>query len=688
MHLIKYIVTACSLLLLGTSVVQAQEDFRKMAPKPGPAPKIELGAYHSFKLDNGLQVIVVENHKIPRVAFQVFVDAPPLYEGEKAGAASMAGQLLSTGTTERTKAELDEAVDFIGASLNTSSSGLFASSLTRHTDELLGIVNEVLFQPSFPEDEFEKLKKQTLSGLAAAQDDPSSIASNVGDVVVYGADHPYGNLTTESTVNNITLEDCKELYATYFKPNISYLVIVGDIDLERSKTIANSYFGDWEPGKVAEKAYPFPTTPAKPEVDFVSKAGAVQSVIRITYPVDLKPGSEDAIRARIMNALLGGGSTGKLFQNLREDKGYTYGAYSSLSSDKYVGRFSAGASVRNEVTDSSITQFLYEMNQIRDNTVGDKELQRVKNELTGSFARSLENPQTIASYALNTVRYQLPDDYYATYLKKLNAVSAADVQAMAKKYILPEKAHILVVGSDSVAQKIESFDGDGEITRYSPFGKVIEQSAAPTDLTGEQVIEDYINAIGGRDKLESVQDLAIIMATEFNGMTLQTEMKKKVPNKMATVASMNGNPVFTQIFDGTSGMVNQGGQKIEADEAMLKEMEATAPMFVELDYTKDGYSLELQGIEDVNEAKAYKVLVTDPNGKQVTEFFDTKTSLKVQSIAEAAGQMATTSYSNYQEVDGISFPFTVKTSVPIPLEMKVQSVEFNSGLEDSEFGIK
>ena len=394
-------------------------DFRSQAPEAGAARKIELGEYDSFVLDNGLRVIVVENHKIPRISYQLYVDRDATIEGNKAGLTGIAGQLMSMGTTSRTKAQIDESVDFIGASLNTNSQGGFASSLTRHTETVLAIFADVILNPSFPEHEFDKLKTQTISGLQTNKDDPNAISGNVSNALLYGKDHPYGELTTETTVSNLTVEDCKEYYNKYFAPNISYLVIVGDITADKAKSEAQKYFGGWAKKDVEEHTYQMPENPEKTRVAFVDKTGAVQSVINIAYPVNLEPGDEDVIPGRVMNTILGSGFSGRLFRNLREDKAYTYGAYSSLSYDELVGEFSAGASVRNEVTDSAITQFILELDSMRRTEVSDTELELAKNYIAGAFARSLERPQTIANFALNTYRYDLPEDYYASYLEKL-----------------------------------------------------------------------------------------------------------------------------------------------------------------------------------------------------------------------------------------------------------------------------
>src|SRR5690606_8979191 len=241
----------------------------------------------------------------------------PIIEGDKAGYVSMAGDLLGTGTTSRSKAQLDEEVDFIGASLNTSSNGIFASSLSKHTDKLLELMTDVLYNPSFAQDELYKVKTQTLSAVAANKEDPGTIAGNVRSVLVYGQDHPYGELTTEKSVESITVDDCKKYYSTYFKPNNAYLAIVGDIDVKTAKKIAEKYFGKWQRGEVTDPTYNVPQPPRQTYVALVDRPASVQSVINIGYPVTLKPGEPEVIKAGVMNQILGGGFSSRLMQNLR-----------------------------------------------------------------------------------------------------------------------------------------------------------------------------------------------------------------------------------------------------------------------------------------------------------------------------------------------------------------------------------
>lgn len=677
--------------------VVTSTDFRSKAPEGGEARKIEIGTYESFTLDNGLRVIVVENHKIPRISYQIFIDRDPSLEGDIAGMTAIAGDLLSTGTTTRTKVQIDESVDFVGASVSTNAQGGFASTLTRHSETVLAIFSDVILNPSFPEDEFDKLKTQTISGLQTNKDDPNAISANVSNALVYGKNHPYGEIMTEVSVNNTTVEDCKAYYGKYFKPNISYLVIVGDITASQAKEQAIKYFGSWKKGNVDEMSYEMPALPAKTLVEFVDKAGAVQSVINITYPVNLKPGTPDVIPSRVMNTILGTGFSGRLFKNLREDKAYTYGAYSSLSSDEVVGEFSANASVRNEVTDSAITQFVYELNKIRTEEVSDFELELAKNNIAGAFARSLEGPETVASFALNTFRYGLPKDYYATYLEQLAKVTKADVLAMAKKYISLENAHIVVVGNqDAVSEKLSVFDKeDGAVGYYDIYGnKKAAPSSASVNVSGQDVINAYLKAIGGEQKLKSVKSMSTEASMPVQGMgDMTVSIQQMAPGKLAFTMGMTGMTVMKQVCDGEKGYIEQMGQRQMLEGEMLEQIKQEAQIFSEMAYLGEGYTLEVKGLEDINGESAYKLIVNGPAGSS-TEYYSVNRGFKLKSV-EVQGegeqvQSVITEYSDYREVSGIQMPYSLKISgmAPFPLEMKTTSVEVNPVIDPSVFVVE
>jgi zinc protease len=673
--------------------------WRKTPPQPAPARDINLGTYTTFDLSNGLKVIVVENHKLPRVSYQLSFNTDALIEGEKAGYVTFAGDMLSKGTKNRSKSQIDEAIDFIGANLNTSGNGVFGSALKKHSEKLLDVFTDVLFNPVFPQDEFEKIRKRTMSGLVTAKSDPNVIARNIGSIVNYGKDHPYGEVQTEETVKNITIDDCKNYYNTYFKPNNAYLVIVGDITPDEARTQVEKYFSKWQPGSVPNFKYPVPQGPEERRVAFGNKDGAVQSVINITYPVEMKPGHPDAIKAGLMNSILGGGIfSGRLMQNLREKKAYTYGARSNISNDKLIGNFTASASVRNEVTDSSVVEFLYEMERIANEPVSGEDLQLAKNSMTGNFARSLESPQTIANFALNTFRYNLPKDYYNTYLQKLDAVSISDVQEMAKKYIRPDKCNIVVVGNkDNVADRLLRFDDDGKIDFYDPFGKLIEESKVEVgeDVTAATVIDDYLDAIGGAKKLSSVSSMKTVRKTSLMGNEATFETVQVAPDKFMMKLSMMGMTVQEQKYNGQKALTAQMGQKqIFTEGKEFEAIKAQAKLFEQLSYMDKDYILELKGIENVDGTDCYKVVVTQPDGSTKTEFYSVKSSLLIRSvqIEEAQGQQVaiTNDFKDYKDVAGILIPHTVTLSgaLPTPIVLEVSEIKLNEKMDESLFSIE
>ena len=665
---------------------------RSVQPKAGPAPVIKIGDYQSFELANGLKVFVVENHKIPRLSYSLVLDNDPVFEGDMEGYTDFAGQLMRTGTTTRTKDQIDEQVDMLGASLNTSAGGISANCLVKHNEELLNIMSDVLLNANFKSEELEKIRTQTLSGLEAEKNEPGAISNRVGSILVYGENHPYGLSESEESVKKITLEKCTEYYKTYFKPNIAYLAIVGDITLDQAKPLVEKYFGSWQRGDVPKASYPAPKAPAKRTVVVVDRPNAVQSTINVTYPVDLKPGSADEIKVKLTNTILGGG-TFRLYNNLREKHGWTYGAYSSIQPDKLIGEFSASSEVRNPVTDSSFTEILAEMDRLRTEAVNDTELNMVRNYMMGDFGRALENPATVAKFAINTARYNLPKDYYATYLTKLSALTSADVQLTAQKYIRPDNAYLLMVGkAEDIATKLKKFAKSGEVLYYDIDGKQYDPNKklkpAPEGVTADQVINNYITAIGGANKLKKIKDATINAGATMQGMPISLDLYFKAPDKMLMQVGSGAMVFAKQIYNagkGVSSSPMSGETKaIEGDE--LGGMKESAMIFPEMYYKTLGYTTELLGIEEQKDKKQYyKVQVNKGGDRKDTEYYDVQSGLKIRT----EGKQGVTELSDYKAVDGIMFPFGMTQNMgPQTINFVVSAVKLNSKLKDDFFVIK
>ncbi|HEX9958894.1 MAG TPA: pitrilysin family protein [Fibrella sp.] len=685
--------TLLGLSLLGISASGfAQTLDRSKLPTDAPAPQIKIGKSETFTLPNGLKVFVVENHKLPRVAVNLVLDREPLLEGDKAGYSGFAGQLLRSGTKSRTKEQLDEEIDFIGADLNTSPTNVSGRSLSKNAGKLFELMSDVVLNPVFPQAELDKLKKQTKSALASQKDNPNAIATKVANVVMFGKNHPYGEQQTEESVDKVTIADVQSYYNTYFRPNIGYLAVVGDITPAQAKTLVEKAFGSWKRADVPKPTYPAPAPIAKTKIALVDRPASVQSVVSVVYPVALKPYSQETILASVMNDILGG-SEARLFNNLREKHGYTYGAYSSLSGDRLVGRFRASASVRNAVTDSSVAEIMNELKAVSTTPVTAAELKQTKNAFGGNFIFTLEDPQTVANFAINTARYNLPDDFFPNYLKYVDAITEADVARAGKQFIRPDNAIIVVVGKASeIADKLKKF-GDIEYfdTKGNPVAAPQPAKAMPTGMTPQLVIDQYITAIGGKDNLIKIQDMTMQMSTEMQGQKLTMMRKAKAPNKSAMSVTVMGQEMMKLVSDGQSASRTLQGRSQKLDGKDL-DMTVQGGMFPELYYSVNKVTSVLEGIEKVDGKDAYKVKSSTAGGATWTNFYDATSGLKLQTTTMQKGPQGevamTTSYEDYKDVNGVKVPYTIKQPMgPMTLTLSVDKVEVNKGLKDADFTV-
>jgi zinc protease len=677
----------------------AQKLDRSIKPKPGPAPEIKLGKTESFTLPNGLQVFVVENHKLPTIQCNVELDVRPELQGDMTGYRDMMSELLLSGTKTRSKDKLNEEIDDMGANIHVSDEGISGSGLKKYEAKIFDLMGDIVMNAVIKQDELDKVKKKTLSGLQTEKNQPDAMVRNVSAAVNFGHNHPYGEVATEESVQKITLEKCTHYYQTYFRPNVAYMAIVGDVTLAEVKPLIEKYFGAWKRSPVPTAEYSSPVASARTtKVGFAPRTAAVQSVVSVTYPVDLKPGTPDVIKSRVANTVLGGGSQGRLFLDLREKHAWTYGAYSSLRDDELCGSFSATVKCRNIVSDSSIGAILDEMRMMQTDRVNDTALQNSITYLSGNFAIGLEDPNRVAQYAINIRRYHMPTDYYQNYLKNLAAVTADDVIAMAKKYITPDHANIVVAGSkDEVAEKLAKYSADGKINYYDYAGNPMKESksaAAPAGVTAEDVYKKYLAAMGGENAINSIQDIKITGTSEIQGMSLTITETKKAPNKWKqSIELAHGDQKMTlqkQVFDGSKGYQEGRGQKKDLTGDDLEEVVQDADMATDLHPEKYGIKRTLTGMEDVNGSKAYVVAVVNGKGKRSTEYYDATTYLLVRKVQGEGDKMQTSDYADYREVTGtkgykVPYKVTESGSQMPTITENVQSVDVNKSIPDTEF---
>ena len=676
-------------LFLMSVGVNAQID-RSKQPKPGPAPKITLEVPGEFELPNGLKVLVVENHKLPRVSYSLTIDNKPMKEGDIAGVSSLLGSMLGNGTTNISKDTFNEEIDFLGARMNFSYRGGFASSLSKYSDRILELMADAAINPLLTEEEFQKEKDKTIEGIKSSKKSVDAVAGRVGSALAYGTHHPYGEFVTEETVNKVTLDNVNAFYQKYFTPTNAYLVIVGDVDFMTVERQVRKHFGAWKKAIDVDTTIPDAMPNAQyTQINFVDMPNAVQSNISLTNNVDLKMNDDDYHSVLIANKILGGGFNSYLNMNLREEHGYTYGARSRVGADKYIARFSAGASVRNAVTDSAVVETLKEIKRIKTEPVSKQALANAKAKYVGDFVLALENPQTIARYALNIKINDLPKDFYTTYLEKINAVTADDVNRVANEYFKTENARIVVIGKGSeVLENLEKVTFDGKkvpVKYYDAYANPVEKPnytiEMPSNIDANAVLNKYIEAIGGRAKLDNVNSVFITAEAELQpGMMMNLEMKKTAKNQFAQEVTAMGQSMMKTVVDGEVGyMVMQGQRKdMSADE--IKKIKSEGSPFPEVNYLNGGVTLEK--IEDVDGEKAYRIKVSD----EQTNFYSVETGLKIKEVKTSAAGSASTFFTEYQEISGVKFPFKIsQTMGPRKFDFVVKEIKVNEGVTDADF---
>ncbi len=682
----KKIIVICLFSLPLITIGQTLD--RTKAPAPAKAPVIQVASPFQFTLANGLKVFVVKNTKLPRVTATLALDIDGFAEGPIAGVADMSGQLMKRGTVTKSKAVLDEAVEFLGGSLSTSSQTASASSLKNNFPKLFELMSEVVLHPAFNNDELEKVRKQTLSGLESSKDDANTISGNVVKKLVYGAAHPFGELTTSATIKKVTISDVKNFYARYWKPNMGYLVFVGDIEPATAKALAEKNFGNWQKGEIVSQNFPKPALLKTPIVAVIDRPASVQSVVAIAATVELGPGSANVIPGSVMNNILGGGFSGRLFANLREKHGFTYGAYSSLNPNRQVGFFQAGASVRNEKTDSSIQELLHEINIIRNEKVGDTELSRMKNYLAGGFARSLENPATIANFALNVARYKLPADYYQNYLTNLALVNAAKVQEVAKTLLNPTQMYIVVVGNaKQVAKGLEKY---GTVKYYDIEGNEMAAPEEPKltfNFTPEDLMNKVIQGAGGKEAIDKIKDLELKGTASLMGQNLDIAQTRILPGNATMTMSMGGMVMSKQSLVNGNYSVTQQGQEAPITPEIKESLEEATYIVPEVMFLQKGYQLKIIGAEKVDGKDAIDVEVKSPSGKISHRFYDASNYLLLKTAVtqEVPGRGAVTQqqfYKSYKNMDGLNIAAEQVLDLgQIKLNINYTSIKANQGIK-------
>ena len=450
----------------------AQTDPLYKQPTAKADPKFTLPNIEKTKLSNGLEVWLVKQNELPIVSMNmVFKTGSTNDPSNLSGLSDFTAGLLDEGTKKRSAEEIANEVQSIGAQLfaggNDDASTVRMATLTKNFDKALDIYSDVILNAEFPEKEVETYRKRVLVGLLQRRDNPNAIANLVYNKILYGATHPYGVALSEKSAKAINRDELVKFRDTFYRPNNAVLIVVGDTDLKTLKPKLESSFKDWKAGDVSQVTLPDAPVQEKALIYVVDKPGAAQSVINIGQ-IGVSRESPDYFPLQVMNSLLGGQFTSRINMNLREDKGYTYGARSGFAFRRGAGPFTASAPVQTAVTAESVIEFLKEINGVRGEVpVTQAELDYNKQSLIRRFPSGFETVDQIASQLGNVVTYDLPDTYFNDYIRRINAVSLDDVNRVANKYLTPDKMAILIVGDRKVIEpKLKEIKGLGDSIVY------------------------------------------------------------------------------------------------------------------------------------------------------------------------------------------------------------------------------
>ena len=478
----------CSVIFLGLNLalLEAQDSVETPASKverKNKAPlsrevlQVKLPRPVEAKLRNGLTVLILEDHRAPSVFVQIHIGgAGAIFEPPTmAGLANVTARMLREGTGSRTSVQIAEEVDRLGATLGaTGSFGssqvvLSASGLSDNFDSWFTLAVDTLLHPSFPPDELEKLKQRQLAQLRQQRSVANFLVHERFNRSVYG-EHPAAVVSpTVESVNALTQEALIQWYRERYTPQNSLLAIAGDVRARELIPKLEKWFAGWQPNDVKRIWPPNPVAATSRKVYLVDRPNSVQTTVALGN-IAIERRSPDYISMVVMNHILGGGVSGRLFLNLREEKGYTYGVYSDFRAARYPGPWRAGGNMRTDVTAPALIEFFKEIRRIRDQTVSPAELEDSKRAIAARFALSLEQPATILGLAVARIQYRLPEDYWDTYATKIMAVTAEDVQRVARKYLDPDAMQLVAVGD---GQKIQSvLEAYGPLEIYDSSGKL------------------------------------------------------------------------------------------------------------------------------------------------------------------------------------------------------------------------
>lgn len=520
------------------------EDFRRQAPQPLATKPLNIPTPFETTLPNGLRVVVVEDRRLPLVSFRLAFRTGNANDPDNLnGLTSMMAGLLTEGTERRTSRQIADEVARIGATLTAGSSADYttvaASALSKFSDEILDLLADVTLHPSFPENELELAKQNTKQVILQQHAQPSFLANERLSQIIFGQ-HPYAHIApTNESIDAITRANLVSFHHQTFVPNNAVLIIVGDVQHETILRRINELFGAWAKGQPLAQDFPAIPSRTSRALYIVDRPGSAQSNIVIANTSIIRT-SPDYFPMLVMHQILGASASSRLFMNLREAKGYTYGAYSNLDARRSAGTFRETAEVRTQVTGASLKEFFYELERIRNETVPQEEIDNAKAYLTGVFPIRIETQEGLIDQLVQIKMFDLPADFLQTYRERVNSVTAADIQRVARQYVQPDRVAIVIVGDaaaimdqvKSYSQAILIYDIAGHPKQGVESQAVQSVSGEPANINGSWTLQ--VTGSGG-------QNMPATLTINQSGNNFTGLVKAPIGNLPVSDGTINGN---------------------------------------------------------------------------------------------------------------------------------------------------
>jgi zinc protease len=646
--------------------------------------------FTDFKLENGLRVIVLNDTTREDFSANLLVDYPLVLEGEHKGVSTLVTQLLGTATQLHSKAEIDSLLLSANCFLSVRGKEILMNAPLEKREEVLSLLAEFVQYPTFSAQELAQQKAALKRRIEAADHSVIDQSTQLADQLFFGADHPYGEKMSLENLANVSPEICQGFYKKYYRPVVSYLVVVGNVQAREIRFLVEKYFGSWQVSGAMFAAFYNPAPlPLSTRLSLVNIPAAPVLSLDIGYAIPLRPGTEDELTVALLEELLE--------DELSHAPWNEYPNIVSIVTDPHVGALRVQPGVlQPEMAEVAIRDVLDALSKLRNQLVDQGALARAKEKLLSQYTtyqNLLVHKEGRAGKALSIVRFKLPRNYYDNDLQRINEMTSADILEVAREYLLPGRAHIVIAGDQAIAPSLTRFAGDGKVHYYTREGKEIEAmdvQLVTENITAEGVVEKFLAAIGGRSRLAAVKDLTWEATTKIQEGTLTMTKIKKNDEMFFGQLRIDDLNVLKIISDGRSARVFQGNKEKETTEEELDKFRTYAVIFPQLKYLDQGYQLKVVGSAVLNQRNVHILEVTTPTGKSSSQYYDANNGLLVRWVSEEDGKTDIWDYSDYRAVEGIKFPYqSILTGLAEESWLyRVKNIKLNQGIPDDLFNVE